>query len=366
MAKYLELRKEVWYFRKRINGKLTYRKLSKSLDTAKDLRDQYLLEIKKHGDFLDKIQTPTEFGEITVAWSKRQQIRIRQGQIKNSTYRDWRSAVNLHVLPFFGNMQIESVNIPAVERFIDTLECGPKRVNNILVPVRSIFKYAKRHGYVVKNPMDDIDNLKVEPADIYPLDIEEVQAVITATPVHYQPFIIMAFFTGLRFGELAALKWNHVNLKRKLILVRETLVYGEEGRTKTTKSKRDVDMLIPVYDALNFLKKGKYVFRDREGALMTPDHFREVIWKPALVKAEVHYRPPIQTRHTFATLMIDAGEDLGWVQRMMGHGSLQMIFTRYYSWVKKTTRNDGSAFEQNVLPKYNQIKKDSQQNAVSP
>ena len=43
-------------------------------------------------------------------------------------------------------------------------------------------------------------------------------------------------------------------------------------------------------------------------------------------------------------MTIDAGEDLGWVQKMLGHGSLQMIFTRYYSWVKRDTRNDGSAF----------------------
>lgn len=82
---------------------------------------------------------------------------------------------------------------------------------------------------------------------------------------------------------------------------------------------------------------------------MTTDHFREVVWKPSLKQAEVEYRPPMQTRHSFATLMIDAGEDLGWVQQMMGHGSLQMIFTKYYSWMKKTTRSDGSAFEKNVL-----------------
>lgn len=83
---------------------------------------------------------------------------------------------------------------------------------------------------------------------------------------------------------------------------------------------------------------------------MTPDHIREVIWKPTLAKVGLAYRPPMLTRHTFATLMIDSGEDLGWLQRMLGHGSLQMIYTRYYSWVKKTTRNDGSAFMQQVFP----------------
>ncbi len=52
----------------------------------------------------------------------------------------------------------------------------------------------------------------------------------------------------------------------------------------------------------------------------------------------------IQTRHTFATITIDSGADVGWVQQMMGHSSLQMIYTRYYGWIKKRTRNDDSAF----------------------
>jgi integrase len=52
----------------------------------------------------------------------------------------------------------------------------------------------------------------------------------------------------------------------------------------------------------------------------------------------------MQTRHTFATLMLSEGESIGWVQNMLGHGSLQMIFTKYYAWIPKKTRNDGSAF----------------------
>lgn len=53
-------------------------------------------------------------------------------------------------------------------------------------------------------------------------------------------------------------------------------------------------------------------------------------------------------RHTFATMMITAGEDLGWVKSMMGHSSLQMIMTRYFAWIPNKTRSDGSAFEASV------------------
>ena len=51
----------------------------------------------------------------------------------------------------------------------------------------------------------------------------------------------------------------------------------------------------------------------------------------------------MQTRHTFATISLSEGENIGWVQHMLGHSSLQMIFTKYYAWMPKETRNDGSA-----------------------
>jgi len=52
----------------------------------------------------------------------------------------------------------------------------------------------------------------------------------------------------------------------------------------------------------------------------------------------------IQTRHTFATLMVSSGENLGWVQKMMGHSSLKMIFEHYYAHIPNLTHQDGSLF----------------------
>jgi len=79
-------------------------------------------------------------------------------------------------------------------------------------------------------------------------------------------------------------------------------------------------------------------------------------WKSALKKAGLKPRSLYQTRHTFATLMLDAGELPGWVQKMMGHESLKMILERYYSYIKNYQRDDGSAFMDNV---YNPSVKDT-------
>ena len=183
---------------------------------------------------------------------------------------------------------------------------------------------------------------------------------------HYNPFFEVAFYTGMRFGEMAGLKWRNVDFNRRIIRVRETLVYGVEGPPKTKKSKRDIDISEYAYDALMRQKeitgKSKYVFLDINYKPMTPDHVRKVIWTPALEKAGIEYRPMLQTRHTFATIMLDAGEDIGWVQNQLGHSSLQMIFKCYYSWIKKSTRNDGSAFMEMMKNRTNrdEIPKQSQ------
>jgi len=338
-----------------INGKRIKKALSTSLVAAKRLRKRYLQEILLHGNILpqqaaEKERSPL-FGEFAQTWSC-----LKKKEIKESTMRDYRSAMNLYILPKFGNHPIRDISYLDVEEFKAELETSAKRVNNILVPLRSLFKMAFKSGVVEDNIMLKVDNLRTDPPVINPLTPDEVRKVLECIHPHYKNFFITAFFTGMRFGEMAALKRTSVDLQRRTVRICETLVYGVEGRPKTKKSNREIGLLPPVVDALTqqiraMDRKSPYVFLDRSGRPMTPDHVRKVIWKPALKKAKIPYRPLIQTRHTFATMMIDAGEDIGWVQRMLGHSSLQMIYTKYYSWMKNETKADGSAFMRNFYGK---------------
>jgi len=340
----------IWYFEKMVRGKRIKKGLSTSLTDATRIRDQYLKEILVYGNIQRNDANGDEgllFGEFAQTWSK-----IKEKEIKESTMRDYRSSMNLYILPKFGNTPIRKISYLDVDRFKSELDCSPKRINNILVPMRSVFKMAFKSGIVDDNIMLKVDNLRSDPPIINPLTPVEVKRVLENVHSHYREFFTTAFFTGMRFGEMAALKKKNVNLDRGIVRICETLVYGVQGRPKTMKSNREIDLLPPVIDALRRQiadphNKSEYVFLDLSGKPMTPDHVRNVVWKPALIKSGIEYRPPMQTRHTFATMMIDAGEDIGWVQRMLGHSSLQMIYTKYYSWIKKNTRNDGAAFMRN-------------------
>jgi integrase len=351
----LTQRDGVWYFRKVINGKDFRSALSQSVTEARRIRNEYLLDLKLHGTISALVQSNQSeqsdklFGEMATEW-----VSIISKDIKKSTLSDYRYSMNRYILPHFGDMPIKAINYLDIRKFISTLICSRKRVNNIMVPMRSVFKMAYLSEIIDKNPMDRVKNVKTDKPDIYPLSMEEVRLFFDSVSPRFKNFFIVAFFSGMRFGEMACLKWRNVDFRLGVIKVRETRVMGEEGRPKTKKSTRDIKILPPVLEALKDQKKetaekSGYVFLNQYGKNIDPMSMNFHVWKPGLKKAGLAPRSLYQTRHTFATLMLDAGEHPGWVQKKMGHETMQMIYEKYYSYIKNYDRDEGSAFMEKVF-----------------
>lgn len=347
---HLKKRGDVWYFETMVGGKRIKKALSMSITEARRLRDDYINEINLYGSIKkeEPVKETKLFGEVAQQWAE-----IMSQKVKSSTLKDYRGAMNHYILPKFGNMAITDIDFLDVEEFRSKLKCSNKRKNNVFVPMRSLMRFALKAGLIDKNPMDLVENLSVSKPEFHPLSIDEVHRFLDVVKPRYKNFFIVAFYTGMRFGEMAALKWKHIEFKLGVIKVRETRVRGEEGRPKTIGSVRDIKILPPVVEALRDQRKatmGKsdYVFLNYYGRPLLPNSVSFHIWKPALKKAGLNPRSLYQTRHTFATLMLDGGELPGWVQKMMGHESLKMILERYYSYIKNYQRDDGSAFMDNV------------------
>jgi integrase len=361
-TRYLQKRNGVYHFRKRDNGMELKRSLNTGdYKTAIDLRNLYLANLIEYNQLDAPKEEDSEiitFGKVAKEWAA---IHIKQ--VKYSTWRDYVSSMNGHILPRFKDVPILEISYSMIMTFRNGLKVGAKRANNIVVPLRSVFDFAHKEEIIKDNVMQKIKRLTEEEPDIVPFTLQEVTRILEFIHPWYRPYLKVAFFSGLRAGELNALKWSDFmeNMKPAPHLnIKKTYVYKRDGVVKTKKSKRYIMCLPEVLDALEEQKKltgdQNHIFLTVDGKRMTPDHFRKVIWTPALEKAGIEYRPPIQTRHTFATMMISAGEDVGWVQKMLGHASLQMIFQRYYSWIPKETRSDGMAFRkfveiENKLPK---------------
>ena len=348
---HLVLRGVTWHFVTKINGKKVKRALSQSITKARELRDELLREVVLNGEIPSREPQNGPgplFGEMALEW-----FEVMKKEVKKSTLEDYKYSMNRYILPRFGNDPMSEIGYLEIRKFVSELACSHKRKNNVLVPMRSVLKMAFLNGDIDQNPMDRIKNVKVTKPDIYPLSMEEVKLVLEHVSPRFRNFFIVAFFTGMRFGEMAALKWKHVDFKHGVIRVRETLVKGETGRPKTKKSVRDIRMLPPVVEAIRDQRKvtmGKteYIFLNQYGKPVEPMPTNFHVWKPALKKAGLDPRSLYQTRHTFATLMLDAGEHPGWVQKMMGHETLQMIYEKYYSYIKNYERDEGSAFMERV------------------
>jgi len=153
--------------------------------------------------------------------------------------------------------------------------------------------------------MELILSPKVAKPDIHPLSMEEVNIFLDNVHKQYRNFFVVAFFTGLRFGEQSALKWKNVDFKLGVIKVRETRVRGEEGKPKTKRSIRDIIMLPPVVEAMReqrkaTMGKSEHVFLNQYGRPLLPDSMSQHIWKVTLKKAGLADRRIYETRHTFA------------------------------------------------------------------
>ena len=115
-----------------------------------------------------------------------------------------------------------------------------------LTVLRKIFRYAFEDEVIMRNPVDLISLPKSPMPDIEPLTVEEANYLLEHANGWYRNYLAMAFYTGMRVGELLALKWSDVDFNKRKIHVRRSISKGIETSPKTTGSVR----IIPIFDRL--------------------------------------------------------------------------------------------------------------------
>jgi len=270
--------------------------------------------------------------------------------------------LNVHLRPVFGEKGVGEITKADILAFRSQLAKVPgrkaatlsaKRINAVLAPLRQILnEAADRHEF--NTAFRNIKPLKVPRSDITPFSLDEVQQILGTVRDDFRDYYTVRFFTGMRTGEIDGLKWKYIDFERRLILVRETVVDGEEDTTKTDGSQRDIQMNEAVYQALRrqeaaTRKISRFVFCNREGKNLDHVNVTKRVWYPLLRHLGLTLRRPYQTRHTAATLWLGSGENPQWIARQMGHASTEMLFKVYARFVPNLTRQDGSAFERLLL-----------------
>lgn len=192
---------------------------------------------------------------------------------------------------------------------------SPKRLSNVLVPLRACLKWHHRMGALAPDPGPWFDAAAPAADERRILSIEEVERLIAATPVPYRALVATAAWTGMRLGELRALTWADIDLDARLITVNKTR-YRHQVQAGT---KNGADRVVPIPSHLAAelaayrasarpAHADSLVFRTTRGSPIDADDFRRRIFAPALARAGLDPATRIHDlRHTSASLYLAAG-----------------------------------------------------------
>ena len=347
---------QIWWY----DGEGRFRKRTvRGIDRDEAVRlERALLAARDRGEApVDERRAPS-FETFAQVW-------IEEGRSgwKASTLAQYQQILKSQLVPALGTHRVSAITESRIRQLITELHdarLSARRINLTLLVLKMILRTAVRRRYLRDDPTETIRSLREPRTEVDPLDPAEVTAFLAACPVWWRPYFTVACWTGARPNELAALRWGDVDGGRGIVRIRAGRYRGKEGPPKTASSVRDIDLLPPVIDALKVqkaqqaserLKAGRgapepgqdYVFTGPAGGLLNVNALRDRTWYPTLTKAGLRRRIMYQTRHTFASNALAAGEAPSWVAAMLGHASPEMLFSVYARYIPNRTRRDGSA-----------------------
>jgi integrase len=275
--------------------------------------------------------------------------------LKRSSVLDYEGTLKLHLVPFFGHLDLAAIEPADVDAYIaaKTGKLAPKTITNHLRTLGVLFKVAQRWRLIAASPMPQVDGPRVEQAEMNVLSEGEIADLLTAydqlkaeppegTDAEWWPLtkrlVQVALGTALRRGELLALRWRDVKLLEGLLTVRESFVRGEFTTPKSKTSRRTMELgprtlavLQEHWQASHYRGDEDLIFgHPALGTPLDPSKLSRDYMRPALKRAAIvkPFRPWHDLRHTALTHEAAAGNPQVYVQMKAGH-SQGSITERY-------------------------------------
>lgn len=248
------------------------------------------------------------------------------------------------ILEFFREIPLAQITREEINGFFDYLlqkGQGQSAISTKTSLLKRALDLAILDGAIVKNPVFHLRGLSNLPKRYKePFTLEEVEKILQASlkyPRFFTNYLQVAFFSGMREGEILALKLCDIDFEREKISVEKTINHTGITPPKTKSSVRKVDLLKPAKLALLSQKQiteSEFVF------LKSQKHYGKFLgelyqmWKEVLCECGLKYRSIYNTRHTFASIMLSRGEDIAWISRiMLGHKNISITFDSYVGYI---------------------------------
>lgn len=290
---------------------------------------QELLTDLRRGELDAPVSTGATFADASAEWLRHA---AQERACKASTLTDYRLAVR-RLDEALGALTLEDITTATIERWrddwIDQEGASNRTIQKYLVILGSIFRHATRRYGLRTNPMDEVERPRVRNrVEIDVLSPEEVWALVRSADSEQDAAIFLtAAFTGLRQGELLALRWRDVDFERRVIRVHRTYKSGNGVDTPKSGRGRAVPMADEVAQALARLGEREQATADDDLVFIGPmGHVNAqklgYRYKAALKRAGLRELRFHDLRHTFGTIAINRA-DIVQVQAWMGHADIK-------------------------------------------
>ena len=275
------------------------------------------------------------YRDILLMWLEEKKIEVRTSTIQN-----YQRSIYKWIIPQIGLFDVENITRNELQNFVIEFSSKHKEntVINITKPLSGSLIWAEENGYLKSSPWK---NIKI-PKDfsekvIKTFSQEEVWKLLEAKGYQQikKDMIILGYHTGMRIGEVLALKWDDINFEKSFLAVKRTLSgydkIPEITEPKTKKSKRRIYLdqatlgMLKARQKVNY-KNYEYVFCKRDGSLYS----RQAMNLARMCKnVGINPRSFHALRHTHATLLLSAGIHPKIVQERLGHARISTTLDTY-------------------------------------
>lgn len=291
---------------------------------------------KARGDWVDPALGQAVFSE----WVGKVEA-TRLNRRPSSRSRD-QSLLNSLILPDFGERPLAGVEPMDIRRWVADLEqrgYAPATISKAYQIVSRAFRVAVTDGIITRSPCREVKLPKIETPERRFLSPGEVEDLADTIETRYRTLVLTGAYTGLRFGELAALRTGDLDPLRRTLRVDEQLSRQGTGRMvssplKTRKARRTIGIPQFLADELvahltTHPSSSDLIFSMTQGGPLDYNRFRSRYWNPAVNASVGPPCTPHDLRHTHVALLIAQGESPKYIADRLGHESTRTVFDVY-------------------------------------
>jgi integrase len=296
-----------------------------------------------------------KFSKVAEEW-----LAFKKPDIRDSSWHVYKGHTENHFNEF-NDLKMNRITIAMIESWIterQNIDMPITTIRKLLVTLGQIFRYAARHQYVSYNPFVDAERPKGKRRKnhIKVLNPDEIKALLEAEKdVKYNTLFRLAIFSGARQGEILGLKWSDIDWENSQVHIQRTFNHQRFYDTKTETSNRKIDLGPSMMAELKKWKlactpnRRNLIFPNESGHPMNYSNLVQRYYQPALTKAKIGKTRFHDLRHTYASLLIDQGENIKYIQTQLGHSSPTVTLDVYAHLMKETNQEAAIRLEKAIF-----------------